>query len=98
MKTRIVVLLVVLIVLAAGAWGALHLLRGATAASAGQIPTTRVKRGKVVISVAARGELQGGNSEMLVAPMTGSDSMAITSLREPGEMVKAGDTIVQFDT
>ena len=41
-------------------------------------PTTRVKRGQVAIAVAARGELQGGNSEMLVAPMTGGDTMAIT--------------------
>ncbi len=50
-----------------------------------------------MISVAARGELQGGNSEMLSAPMTGNDSLAITYLREPGGLVKAGDVVVQFD-
>jgi hypothetical protein len=76
----------------------MKLVRAATASTLAETPTTRVKRGKVVISVAARGELQGGNSEMLVAPMTGSDSMAITYLREPGELVQAGDTVVQFDT
>src|SRR5262249_6543061 len=46
----------------------------------------------------ARGELQGGNSEMLTAPMTGGNDMAITSLRAPGELVQAGDVVVEFDT
>ena len=35
---------------------------------------------------------------MLTAPMTGGSDMAITSLREPGEVVKEGDVVVQFDT
>jgi hypothetical protein len=98
MKTRIFVLSIVLAVAGAGAWATIRLVRAATASSAAETPTTRVKRGKVVISVAARGELQGGNSEMLVAPMTGTDSLAITFLRDPGEMVEAGDIVVQFDT
>ena len=46
------------------------------------LPTTRVKRGDVTITVAARGELQGGNSEMLTAPMIGGGDMAITYLRD----------------
>jgi multidrug resistance efflux pump len=98
MKLRIFVLSIVLVVVGAAAWTTMKLVRAATASTLAETPTTRVKRGKVVISVAARGELQGGNSEMLVAPMTGSDSMAITYLREPGELVQAGDTVVQFDT
>jgi hypothetical protein len=98
MKTRILVLVIVLAVGGAVAWTTMRLVRAATASTLSEVPTTRVKRGKVVISVAARGELQGGNSEMLVAPMTGSDSMAITFLREPGELVKPGDVIVEFDT
>lgn len=69
------------------------------AASAGtSLPTTRVKRGDVTITVTARGELQGGNSEMLAAPMVGANEMAITYLRTPGELVKEGDPVVQFDT
>lgn len=98
MKLRIFVLSIVLAVAGGAAWTTMKLVRAATASTLAETPTTRVKRGKVVISVAARGELQGGNSEMLVAPMTGSDSMAITYLREPGELVQAGDTVVQFDT
>jgi len=63
-----------------------------------EIPTTPVKKGRVTIVVAARGELQGGNSEMLTAPMAGGGDMAITFLREPGERVKKHDVIAQFDT
>jgi hypothetical protein len=98
MRIRLLVLSIVLAVVGAGAWTTVRLVRAATASTLAETPTTRVKRGKVVISVAARGELQGGNSEMLVAPMTGADSMAITYLREPGELVAAGDVVVQFDT
>jgi HlyD family secretion protein len=35
---------------------------------------------------------------MLIAPMTGGREMVITSLRRPGELVEAGDVVVQFDT
>src|SRR5260370_28856632 len=62
------------------------------------VPTTTIKRGDLTLTVTARGEMQGGNSEMLTAPMTGGNEMAITSLRNPGEAVNAGDVIAQFDT
>jgi len=68
------------------------------AAPAEEIPTVRVKRGNVRITVTARGDLQGGNSEMLIAPMTGGREMIITYLREPGETVEPGDVVVRFDT
>ena len=35
---------------------------------------------------------------MLTAPMIGGTDMAITDLREPGELVQPGDMVVQFDT
>jgi len=97
-KMRIFGLALVLAVLGAIGWGTMRMVRVATATSAAELPTTRVKRGRVVISVAARGELQGGNSENLAAPMTGNDTMAITYLRDPGELVQPGDVVVQFDT
>ncbi|HTQ55014.1 MAG TPA: HlyD family efflux transporter periplasmic adaptor subunit [Bryobacteraceae bacterium] len=79
-------------------WGGLRISRMISPPAASRVPTTRVKRGDVVITVAARGELSGGHSEMLSAPMTGGGEMAITYLREPGEMVKPGDVVVKFDT
>jgi multidrug efflux pump subunit AcrA (membrane-fusion protein) len=89
----------VLIPLALIGWGGLRLSQAVpTARPASALPTTTVKRGDVTITVAARGELQGGNSEMLMAPMVGGTDMAITFLRSPGETVKEGDTVVEFDT
>ena len=79
-------------------WGTLRAIQVATVSAGAEVPTTPVKKGRVTIAVSARGELQGGNSEMMIAPMTGGNDMAITYLREPGELVNPGDTIVEFDT
>ena len=99
MKLRTVLLLLsVLAVIGALAWGAIRIVRATTATTALELPTTRVKHGRVTLTVACRGELQGGNSEMLAAPMISGTDMAITSLREPGELVSPGDVVVQFDT
>jgi len=79
-------------------WGTLQIVRTASAAPTVEIPTTHVKRGPVSITVTARGELQGGNPEMMIAPMVGSDSLTVTDLRATGEVVQAGDIVMQFDT
>lgn len=62
------------------------------------LPVTTVKRGDVALTVSARGELQGSNSEMLMAPMTGARELTLTALRTPGELVEAGDVVAAFDT
>ena len=62
------------------------------------IPTAKVLRGDLVLSITARGELRGGNPQTLTAPMTGGTEMHIIQLRKTGEEVKSGDVIVQFDT
>jgi multidrug resistance efflux pump len=99
MRRRLLVLAAVLAVLAAIAWGAVRIVARVTASTAAvELPTTRVKRGRVTITVAARGELQGGNSEMLTVPQVGGGTVAITYLREPGELVEAGDMVVELDT
>jgi HlyD family secretion protein len=61
------------------------------------IPTTKVKRGDVAFSVTANGQLQGGNSKMLTAPMTGSYQLVLTELLKSGDVVKTGDVVAQFD-
>jgi multidrug efflux pump subunit AcrA (membrane-fusion protein) len=99
MKLRTLLLLLsVLAVMGALAWGAIRVVRATATTTALELPTTKVKRGRVTLTVAARGELQGGNSEMLTAPMIGGGDMAITSLREAGELVSPGDVVVRFDT
>jgi HlyD family secretion protein len=95
----LVVCLAAIAILAALVWGGVRVVQQLASRDArAEIPTTRVKKGRVTIVVAARGELQGGNSEVLTAPMAGGGDMAITYLREPGELVKKDDVIAQFDT
>lgn len=62
------------------------------------VPVTTVKRSDVSFAVNARGELQGGKTQMLTVPMTGGGSLTITSLRSNGEEVKQDDVVVAFDT
>jgi HlyD family secretion protein len=96
-KKRLIISALVIAVLAAMAWGGMRVIQLTAPEERNEIPTTRVRKGKVTITVSARGELQGGNSEVLTAPMVGGD-LPITSLKEPGEMVKPGDVVVEFDT
>jgi HlyD family secretion protein len=95
---NLTILALVLAGMGAAAWKAQQVVRGLIAPDVSETPSTRVKRGPVVITVTARGELQGGKPEMLAAPMVGSDTLTVTDLRDNGEMVKEGDVVVQFDT
>jgi len=97
MKKAILISGLVIVVVAALAWGGMRVIQLTAPEDRNEIPITRVRKGKVTISVSARGELQGGNSEVLTAPMVGGD-LPITSLREPGDLVKPGDVVVEFDT
>ena len=90
--------LVSVLLIAALAWGGVRLYRSLTAAKTAEIPTTRVKRGDVALTVTAKAELRGGNSEELAGPMTGEGDMHITFLRKAGEVVKEGDIVVELDT
>lgn len=85
-------------VLGFAAWGGVRLYKTATAPADAPVPFTKVKRGDVTFAVYSRGELEGGNSIMLQAPMVGGSQLAITELRGSGELVNKGDVVVQFDT
>jgi len=61
------------------------------------VPTAKVVRGDVTLEVTARGELRGGNPEVLIAPMTGGLDMHLTVLKESGSEVKSGEVVAEFD-
>lgn len=73
---------------------AYHNLEGGSKA---ELPVVKVARGDISLSVFAKGNIRGGNSEQLTAPMTGSATLHLTYLRKNGEPIHAGDTVAQFD-
>ncbi len=91
------VLIVLLAALAAGArWGHIEGLFRGFAKSSG-VPVTPVRRGDVAFAINANGELRGGSPESLAAPMTGSGGVQIKFLRNDGDLVQAGDAVIEFD-
>jgi len=102
MSRKWVILLPTLVVITGAIGGLYRILANAPSSSAppsaSTVPMKAIKRGDLKLTVTARGELQGGNPEMLTAPMTGENQMTIMFLRTPGEVVKAGDVVVQLDT
>lgn len=99
MKRKLpVTLCAVPLLLALLGWGGARLFRVVSTSPASRLPVTHVKRGDVTIAVTAKGELSGGRTEMLSAPMIGGEDLAITYLREAGEPVQPGDVVVKFDT
>jgi multidrug efflux pump subunit AcrA (membrane-fusion protein) len=96
---KVILLGVLLSVLAAVAlWSGPRLWRAAASPAADPVPTAAVRRGTVTMAITAKGDLQGGNSEMLTAPMTGGNDMVLVLLRAPGELVQVGDVVASFDT
>jgi hypothetical protein len=93
-----IVWLLVLAGVAAAGWYGRRAYRNLTAPAEVTIPTVTVQRGDLTLSVTAKGELRGGNSESLIAPMTGGTDMHLTYLLKTGEEVKAGEKIAEFDT
>lgn len=97
-RRRILSALLICAGVAAAAWYGARFYRVITATTEAVIPTVKVQRGDVSLAVTARGEIRGGNPEVLTAPLTGGSEMHITYLRNAGEQVNTGDVVLQFDT
>ncbi len=97
-RNRVLAIIVALGVLGLIGYGGVRAYRGLSSAKTSDVPTAKVQRGDVTLAITARGELQGGNPQVLAAPMTGGSEMHITQLRKTGEEVKPGDVVVQLDT
>ncbi len=88
----------VLVALALAAWAGIILYTRSFSNSQTQVPVVPVSKGDVSLSVFAIGEIRGGNSQVLTAPMTGGTSLHMRFLSPNGAPVKAGDVVVVFDT
>ncbi len=95
---RLIAAVVVLSALGVGAWSAYRKVEEWKRGEERTVPLAQVIRGDVAFPITAKGSVQGGNSKMLIAPMTGSRELTITQLSKPGELVKEGDVVAQFDT
>jgi HlyD family secretion protein len=94
MKRRLVRAVVVVSVIAVGTAIAMAVPRlpdrGAT------IPSTRVTKGPLSLTVHARGDLRAGRTTTLVAPAVGG-MLRVVRMLQTGTQVKNGDVVVEFD-
>ncbi|MFN7934321.1 MAG: efflux RND transporter periplasmic adaptor subunit [Bryobacteraceae bacterium] len=97
-RMRLIVVAVMLGALALAAFAAMRAYENLKPQTGSRVPTTAVKRGEVVFTITARGALQGGNTKVLTAPMTGNSQLVITQLSKSGDLVQEGDVVAQFDT
>jgi len=96
---RAIVIVIVLAILVASGFGLYRWnVESEELGESSGVPTTTVKRGDVVFAVTAQGDLQGGSSKTLTAPMTGGNDMVITFLKDSGELVQEGEVVAEFDT
>jgi len=94
MKTIAVRVAAVAVVLAIG-WGGYRLVRSLPDRQR-EVPTTRVRRGEVVVKAYARGELQAVRQVTLTAPNL-FGTVQVTRLAPLGAFAREGDLIVEFD-
>ena len=99
-RVRRLILGTLMICAAAGAatWYGMRAYRDLTNVKQEVIPVAKVVRGDVTLDVTARGDLRGGNPELLFAPATGGLDMHVTELMTTGEPVRNGQVVAQFDT
>jgi multidrug efflux pump subunit AcrA (membrane-fusion protein) len=87
-------LLIAAVVVLAGAGGVVWARAGMPGER--DIPTARVQRGRVQVTVHALGDLRAGRAMQMFVPTAGG-SLTIIRLASSGSAVKANDVIVEFD-
>ena len=93
-------LAIIVVVLAALSAAGVFVFRRSTASvraeNAGAVPTTRVARGSLELTVHLTGELRAAKQQVVVAPTVGGN-LRILDLIDSGETVKTDDVILEFD-
>src|SRR5581483_11388541 len=97
-RGRLLIALLAAAAIGGAVWYGLRAYRNITGVKTDIVPTAKVVRGDVTLAITARGELRGGNPEVLTAPLTGGLDMHLTQLKTTGDEVKSGDIVAQFDT
>lgn len=89
-----VLLGIALVAIAGGAVAALQLLGGK--AEERSLPTARVQRGNLDLTIYTRGELRPLRTGLLIAPPV-RGQLQITYLAKTGDRVKRDDVVIEFD-
>jgi len=84
------------VAIAAALAGGAAVVRGVSRSGPRIVPTTRVQRGRVQVTVYTVGELRGTRSVQLAVPPMGGQ-LQIVKLADTGDALKAGDVVVEFD-
>jgi HlyD family secretion protein len=96
---RIVVVIVVVAALAAGGFGVYRWFGQSSALAAAPaqvVPTARVTRGPMKLTVYLQGELRAAKQIMLTAPPAGA-GLRILRLAETGTLIAKDEPIIEFD-
>jgi multidrug resistance efflux pump len=75
----------------------LAVMRGLSANAPRAVPTAHVQRGRVQVTVHTVGDLRAARSMQLTVPPMGGQ-LQIVHLADTGDVVKAGDAVIEFDS
>jgi len=95
LKRRIMLVVVVIAVVAVGA--ALAVAVPKLPAPGSTVPTARVTRSALKLTVHGVGDLRAGRTVALSTPPVGGGTLRIVRLLQTGEPVKANDVVIEFD-
>jgi len=97
-KRRIIVFLAVLVVLGGGVAAAL--VARSRVSSMGEtgpvVPTVRLQRGSLQLTVHLKGDLRASKQQLLLAPSVGG-ALRVLRMADAGQPVTEGDVILEFD-
>lgn len=96
-RRRLLWIGIAVVVMAAIGGTVLHSTRsGPLSSAASPVPTTRVVRGTLELSVHSKGELRASKSAAMQAPPM-SGTLRLLTIVETGKAIKKGDVIMTFD-
>jgi multidrug efflux pump subunit AcrA (membrane-fusion protein) len=97
-KRRVIVIAAVMILLvAAGAAAVMTRSRmSAMAENAPVVPTVRLTKGSLQLTVHLRGDLRASKQQLMLAPAVGG-ALRILRIADAGQAVKEGDIVLEFD-
>ncbi|MBK5292048.1 MAG: efflux RND transporter periplasmic adaptor subunit, partial [Acidobacteriia bacterium] len=93
---KLLLRLTIVLVIAAAAWGGYTAYKKIPQARETQIPTTKVRRGDVVVKTFTRGELRAVRSATLTAPNL-FGTVQVTKLASLGSFAREKDLVAEFD-